>query len=289
MQPPSAMRKTVVPSSPVTAVVPFLKEGRHGFRLDEGEGSGGLFFAGEEDTEMVAAIDIAGMAVAFPIGIGLALVIGVGVSYYNERGGNPWILLIGVVCIVVAIVLNSVAYRRLSSDTKTTGKGIALSVICGVLMGFFYRFVADSMAPDFAQPTSGLLTPYAALFIFSIGIFISNFLFNSIVMYKPVTGPKTNYLAYFKEGNIKLHLIGILGGVIWGIGMSFSIMASVEAGYAISYGLGQGATMVAALWGVLVWKEFAGAPKSVNRLLILMFTLFVIGLVLIIISRLSTS
>ena len=74
-------------------------------------------------------------------------------------------------------------------------------------------------------------------------------------MVKPFVGEPVPFGDYFKKGNPKLHLIGILGGVIWGVGMSVNNMASDTAGRAISYGLGQGATMVAALWGVFIWKE----------------------------------
>jgi glucose uptake protein len=154
-------------------------------------------------------------------------------------------------------------------------------------MGFFYRFVVASMTTDFTNPDIGLLTPYSAMFVFSIGLFISNFVFNTWFMYKPVTGGKVSYADYFKLGSPKLHLIGILGGLIWGAAMEFSLIASEQAGYAISYGLGQGATMISAAWGVFVWKEFAKAPKSTNKLLAAMFVLFIVGLSLIVIARVN--
>jgi glucose uptake protein len=152
-------------------------------------------------------------------------------------------------------------------------------------MGFFFRFVAAATSTDFTEPEAGLFTPYSAVFVFSIGILLSNFLWNSWFMYKPVQGDKTTYADYFRLGTLKLHAIGILGGIIWGIGMSLSLIASEKAGFAISYGLGQGATMVAAAWGVFIWKEFKDAPKGTNRYIAMMFTLFIVGLVLIIYSR----
>ena len=114
-------------------------------------------------------------------------------------------------------------------------------------MGFFYKYVAASMVTDFIMPEPGKLTPYTALVIFSIGIFVSSFLFNTINMYSPFSGEKVTFRDYFTKGNTKLHMIGILGGVIWGVGMSFNIIASEQAGPAIAYGLGQGATLVAAI------------------------------------------
>ncbi len=233
---------------------------------------------------LVAAIDIAGMAIAFPIGIGIALVLGVIVNYAAVPDGDPLLLFGGVGLVALAIVVDALAYKRISKGAATT-KGILISLAAGVLMGFFYRFVAASMSEDFANPTAGLLTPYTAVFMFSIGIFISNFIFNTFFMYKPISGDKVTYTDYFKQGTPKLHLIGILGGVIWCLGFLLNMIAAGEAGFAISYGLGQGATMVAAIWGIFIWKEFKNAPKGTNNLLGLMFFLFISGLTLIIMAK----
>lgn len=235
---------------------------------------------------LVIAIDIAGMAVAFPLGVGLALALGVGVNYIVNPTGNPIFIFVGVALIVVAMILNATAYKRMpAKGKKNVNKGIIISIIAGLLMGIFYPIVIDSMAGNFNTPEAGKLTPYTALVIFSIGVFLSNFVFNTIVMYKPISGEKTSYKEYFKLGTPKLHLIGILGGVIWGVGMLFNVVASGAAGPAISYGLGQGATLVAALWGVFVWKEFKGAPKGTNLIIAFMFIAFVIGLGLIIAAK----
>jgi len=235
---------------------------------------------------LVAAIDIAGMAVAFPVGIGLALVIGVIKSYIDTPEGNPTLLFAGVLSVAVAIVLNALAYKRLPKEGSVdVRKGLALSIIAGIAMGFFYPFVVQSMATDFASPEAGKLTPYGAVFIFSLGLFFSNFAWNTFVMYRPFTGEKVSYADYFKQGTPRLHVVGLLGGAIWSIGMAFSIIASGAASPAIAYGLGQGATMVAAFWGVFVWKEFKNAPEGTNRLIMLMFASFIVGLGLIIAAR----
>ncbi len=234
---------------------------------------------------LVAAISIAGMAVAFPIGIGLALVLGVVVNYVATPLGNPVLLFAGVGLVTAAIVINALAYRKIPTSTaSTTSKGIIISLLAGFLMAFFYRFVAASMATDFVTPEVGKLTPYSASVIFALGLLISNFLWNTIFMYKPLAGEKVTYADYFKKGDTRLHLIGILGGAIWSLGMTFNIIAAEQAGFAISYGLGQGATLVAAFWGVFIWKEFKGA-KGVNGLLSAMFLFFIVGLALIIVSR----
>jgi glucose uptake protein len=237
---------------------------------------------------LVIAIDIAGMAVAFPIGIGLALVIGVVVNYIKYPIGDPLLLSVGVLLVVIAILMDAKAYKNISAgNNKVSTKGIVLSLAAGVLMGFFFRFVADSISADYTNPEPGKFTPYGALFVFSIGIFISSFLWNSIVMAKPFSGSPVKYKDYFTQGNIKLHSIGWLGGIIWALGMSFSLLASEQAGFAISYGLGQGATMVAAIWGVFVWKEFKTADAKTKRLINMMFGFFIIGLVMIIYARLN--
>lgn len=237
---------------------------------------------------IVAATAIAGLAVAFPIAVGLALVIGVIVNYIATPLGNPYLLFIGLALVVAAILVDAAAYRKLPQEKKGVHtKGIIISIISGILMGFFYRFVAASMATDFATPEAGMLTPYSAMFVFTIGIFISNFVFNTWFMYKPVQGNAVSYKDYFRLGSPKMHLIGILGGIIWCTAMEFNLIASEEAGFAISYGLGQGATMVSAAWGVFVWKEFANAPKGTNKMLAAMFALFIIGLSLIVIARLN--
>ena len=234
---------------------------------------------------LVAAISLAGMSVAFPVGIGLALVVGVIVNYIDSPIGSSTLLFSGVALVVVAILLNANAYRKLSAQQqKVPTKGLVLAVVAGLLMGLFYKYVANSMFPDFSVPIAGKLSPYTAVFLFSIGILASNLVFNTLLMHKPFEGAPLRFGDYW-DGTRKSHLMGVLGGVIWCVGMSFSILASDKAGPAISYGLGQGATVVAALWGIFVWKEFKGAPKGVPTMLNAMLCLYVIGLGLIIAAR----
>ena len=236
---------------------------------------------------LVAAIEIAGMAVAFPVGIGLALVIGVVVNYLAAPVGNVTVLLAGVVLVTLAIALDAVAYRRLlGSSVGVSTKGLILSVTCGVLMGMFYRFVAAAMYTDPLHAEAGKLGPYAAVFIFAWGIFLSSFIWNTIAMKQPVAGAPVSFADYF-AGTARAHLTGIAGGLIWGLGMSLNLIASGRAGFAISYGLGQGATMIAAFWGVFVWKEFSGAPSGTPKLLAAMFACFLAGLALIVLARTS--
>ena len=211
-----------------------------------------------------AAISICGMSVAFPVGVGLALVLGVLINYFTLAKGEPLFLFIGVALIVVAILLNALAYRKARTGVhKVPLKGIWIAIVAGVIMSFFYR------------------TSYTAVFLFSLGVFGSNFLFNTLAMKYPVNDVPISISQYFK-GRFPTHLVGIAGGVIWCIGQTFSLIASEKAGSAISYGLGQGATLVSALWGILVWKEFKGCPRISVWLNIGMFVLFIGGLALLI-------
>jgi glucose uptake protein len=234
---------------------------------------------------LVAAIAIAGMSVAFPVGIGIALVLGVIVNYISNPQGNPILIFGGVTLIAMAIVLNAIAYQKLQSNfsEKVSKKGLILSVVSGCLMGLFYKYVAGSMATNFTIPETGKLTPYTALLFFAIGIVLSSFVFNSILMRRPFAGAPVSVRDYFK-GKTNDHLIGLMGGIIWSLGMSLSIIASGKAGPAISYGLGQGATVVAALWGIFVWKEFEKAP-STKPMLKIMLLLYIAGLAMIIVSK----
>lgn len=235
---------------------------------------------------LVVAIDIAGMAVAFPVAIGLALVIGVIANYLAEPVGDATFLFTGVGLVVAAIIVCALIYARLPQDgERSVGKGLAISLIAGLAMGFFYRFVAASISFDFANPEAGLMTPYSAGVVFAVGLLLSNILWLIPLQYRPISGDVAPLGAYFSRGTPLLHLVGILGGVIWCVGFSFSFIASGAAGPAISYGLAQGATMVAAFWGVFIWREFRDAPPGTAGMIAAMFGLFILGLGLIVYSR----
>ncbi|MEJ7914124.1 MAG: GRP family sugar transporter, partial [Chitinophagaceae bacterium] len=243
---------------------------------------GGIIF-NAANILLSAAIAIAGMAVAFPVGIGLALILGVLLNYFAAEKGDPVLIFAGVSLIMIAIVVNALAYRKANkAEKKVSSKGLLLSLLAGLLMSFFYRFIAGAMdLQNFENPAAGKMTPYTAVVVFSAGILLSNFLFNTILMKKPFEGAPTDYGAYF-NGKLSTHMVGILGGLIWGVGNSLNLIAAGKAGPAISYGLGQGATMVAALWGVFIWKEFKNAPPGTNSMIAAMFLFFLAGLSLLV-------
>jgi len=228
---------------------------------------------------LVFAIDSAGMSVAFPVGIGIALVIGTVQSYIQTPKGDPPLLFTGVGFIVVAMVFSAIAHRRLPrSGGRSPVAGLLSSILAGSLMGLFYPQLMRSISPNFnREPTvPGMLTPYAGLVLFGIGVLISNFLWNPIFM----RIAHVTYTGYFR-GSGRLHAIGVLGGCIWMLALGFNVLASGVAGPAISYALGQGATLVAALWGLFIWHEFRNAPAGTGKYLTLMLACYTLGLLLI--------
>ncbi len=253
---------------------------------------------------LVAAISLAGMSVAFPVGVGTALVVGVIWNYLLRPQGNPVLLFTGVGVVVGAIIVDAVAYRAhaalkvmsaiktgktKSTQKKVSPKALILCLVSGLLMGSFFPLVEMGKG----QPGGVEMGPYAIGFVFALGLFLSTFVFNLFFMNLPVEGEPVEMLDYFK-GSTKNHLLGVLGGVVWCVGTISSFVAAsapenVQVGPAISYALGQGATMISALWGLLVWKEFAGAGSQVRMLIALMLILFAIGLSLISVAPLFTN
>jgi glucose uptake protein len=239
---------------------------------------------------LVAAIDVAGLAVAFPVGIGLALVVGAVSSYLFSPAANPVLLFGGVAMVVVAIVLDAAAYRKREAGAPkdrsssvgrkaASTRGIVLSLVAGVLMGGWYPIATHGLG-NAAHPGTG---PYAIAFYFAIGVLLSTIPANLLLMAKPLDGkPPVDGSGYWRAP-LGWHLAGVLGGAIWCIGGVANFVASVAhlakpIGPAVSYSIGQGATMISACWGVFVWREFAGAPRSAKILLFFMFVFFLLGL-----------
>ena len=236
---------------------------------------------------LVAAISIAGLAIAFPIGGGIAWILGIAINYVlimlagKVATENPTTLWIGVAIIIAAIVLSGKIYAKTAKEKKQKStKGVILSVIAGLFIAFFYGFVVKSLDPSFVTGGTGNLTPYTGMIFFVVGVLISTIIINPIIMKKPIIGTPVAMSLYYK-GAIKEHASGVLGGMIWMMGMVFSFMAAGAANPAIAYALSNAAPVVAILWGIFVWSEFKGAPKGTNKLLALLLSLYVIGLVLI--------
>jgi len=234
---------------------------------------------------LVAAISIAGMSVAFPIGGGIGWTLGILINYIGKPEGNPAFLFGGTAFIILAIIMSMLSYQKLAANQKKpTLKGIVLSFLAGLCIAFFYRFVASSLATDFSPADAGKISSYTAVVFFSIGALICTAIVNPFFMSKPVQGEPVKMDVWFKAPT-RTHLLGMLGGAIWCLGNSVSFMSVGAASPAISYGLSNSAPVVAAIWGIFVWKEFKDAPKGTNLLLSLMFACYLAGLVLIVYSR----
>ncbi len=246
---------------------------------------------------VVGAISVAGMGVGFPIGVGLALVVGVIWNYCVNPQGNPFLLFSGVALVMAAIVVDAIAYRALAASKSAAGdmadaaakkaatwKGIKLAIVGGIMMGMFYPLV------EIGKKGEQGLGPYAVGFVFGLGVLVSVFVYNLYFMRFPIDGPRLTFGDYLK-GKAWVHFLGIVGGVMWITGSLSNFVAAsapkaLQVGPAISYAIGQGSCMVGALWGVLVWKEFAGGGARVNRLLTLMFVFYMAGLVIVSIAPL---
>lgn len=234
---------------------------------------------------LTASIAVAGMSVAFPIGGGIGWTLGILINYLGRPEGNPSLLFGGTAVIVLAILVSMQSYRKLADQQKKASfKGIILALLAGICIAFFYRFVASSLATDFTPAEAGKISSYTAVVFFSIGALASTIIINPFFMAKPVEGAPVKMSQWF-SGTKRAHLLGLLGGAIWCLGNSVSFMSVGAASPAISYGLSNAAPVVAALWGIFVWKEFKGAPKGTNLLLTLMFAFYIIGLVLIVYSK----
>ena len=232
---------------------------------------------------LVAAIEIAGLAVAFPVGIGLALVVGAVSSYLLAPGGNPLLLFGGVALVVVAIVLDAFAYRLREERQRSVGfRGVSISLIAGLLMGTFYPFVSKSMSGRHA------LGPYAVALIFTAGVALCALPANYVLMRRPIDGGDSVTMAGFWNASAAWHMWGILGGIIWSTGAVFNFVASRAhvVGPAVSYSIGQGATMISAAWGIFIWREFTDAPRLAKTLLAWMFLFFLCGLIAVAIAPL---
>ena len=224
---------------------------------------------------LVAAIDMAGLAVAFPISIGIALVVGVVLSYVQQPKGNAGFLALGVLCAFVAVVMDGKAYGAMvKAGRSVSKKSIITCVVSGVLMGLWAPFMTHAMT------RGNTLGPYSAAVFLTLGALISCFIWNIYFMKNPLIGEPVSFSGLF-SGPASGHLLGILGGVIWGTGTVFNLVAGSFTGVAISYAIGQSAPMVAALWGILAWKEFKGAGSSAKLYLALMFVFYGLAIALV--------
>ena len=237
---------------------------------------------------LLCVIEMAGMAVGFPVTVGVAILVGVTLSYIVNPVGNSLLIFLGMFCIISAVLFNARAYGYLSKNSKNNAsikKAIIIASIAGIVMGAYFPFLAQTISGNLVHISQGALTPYTAIAVFAVGSMVSNLLYNSYLMVRPLSGPRVYFKDYITHGSFKKHALGMLAGAITGIGIVSLIIATPKAGFAISYGMGQSATLIAALWGVLVWREFKNTPKRCALVIALMFAFFIIGLISIILAH----
>jgi len=223
---------------------------------------------------LVAAIDMAGLAVALPVSIGIALVVGTMLSYILQPTGNLLFLSLGVVFALIAVVFDGKAFGTLPGGRTVSSKSIVVCIVSGVLMGLWNPFVA------YGATRGHFLTPYSSVVFLTLGALLSCAIWNVYFMKKPLVGAPVDFAGFFRAP-ASGHFLGLLGGIIWGVGTMFNVVAGKATGFAISYAIGQSAPMVGALWGVFVWKEFAGAPSKGKTFLFLMFVSYCLAIFLI--------
>ena len=223
---------------------------------------------------LVAAIDMAGLAVALPVSIGIALVVGTLLNYILQPKGNLAFLALGVVCALLAVVFDGKAFGSLPGAQAASRKSIVICVVSGVLMGLWSPFTT------YGTTRGNALTPYSSVVFLTLGALLSCFIWNLYFMKKPLAGEPVDISGFF-SASASGHLLGLLGGVIWGIGTMFNVVAGKATAFAISYAIGQSAPMVGALWGIFVWKEFAGAGSRGKAYLSLMFVFYALAILLV--------
>jgi len=223
---------------------------------------------------LVAGIDMVGMATAFPVAIGIALVVGVVLSYIQQPKGNLAMLSAGVGCAVVAVILDGKAYSQLPAAKTVSRKGLVVSVVSGLLMGTWAPF--STRALTHGHP----LGEYGVCVFLTLGALLSCPIWNTYLMKHPLTGKPVEFSGFFR-GPMSGHLLGLFGGFVWCTGLVFFSVASHLTGVAISYAIGQSAPMVAALWGIFAWKEFAGANRKAQAFLALMFIFYALAILLV--------
>jgi glucose uptake protein len=172
------------------------------------------------------------------------------------------------------VILDGKAYGEVISGRSISRKSILTCIVSGVLMGLWAPFSTRALTHG------NTLGPYSIAVFLTGGALLSCFLWNVYFMKKPLVGEPVAFGGLFR-GPLSGHVLGLIGGGIWATGTVFNLVAANFTGVAISYSIGQSAPMVAALWGVFVWKEFAGANNRAKAYLAMMFVFYILAILLI--------
>lgn len=223
---------------------------------------------------LMVGINRVGMAVAFPVSVGLSLVFGTLLAYRITPKGDPFLLALSVGLIFCGILTNSLAYHYRATDNLTTQRlksGLGICIVSGILFTCSGPMLARAMA----SPSP--LAPYGACALYSFGSLIVSGPLLLYLMHYAIEGKPISLADYFTR-SFRNHAAGLLGGVVWGAGMLFTFLPAGVVGMPIALTIGQADSLVAALWGIFVWHEFQNSPPRARILLALMFIFFLGGL-----------
>jgi glucose uptake protein len=181
----------------------------------------------------------------------------------------------GVACALIAVILDGKAYAGLAKAGRAISrKSIVVCIVSGVLMGLWSPFTT------YGTTRGNALTPYSSVVFLTLGALLSCFVWNLYFMKNPLAGEPVGFGGFF-TAPASGHLLGLFGGLIWGTGTVFNVVAGKATTFATSYAIGQSAPMVAALWGLLVWKEFTGSGAGAKVYLTLMFVFYALAILLV--------
>lgn len=240
---------------------------------------------------LLGAVSVTGMAMAFPVGMGCALIVAALWNFAMNPGVSIGFVIGGAVVLAGAIAFSVLAWKTMAATKlkaqveanpgrvrkpKSSLKPVMLSLVGGVMLGSFVPLIQMGSAGE-----NGL-GPYAMGFIFSLGVVFSTFVFNLFFMNLPVQGKPIEIAEYFRA-KLQRHGLGVIGGIVWYIGLIATLIkvrleGSARVGEALGYSLAQGSIVIAALCGLLLWKEYQGADSAARLRLGLMFILLVVGI-----------
>jgi len=255
--------------------------------------AGGVFNLG--NLLMVAAASLAGIAVAATIAVGAGLIVGVVLALVFGTDSSLALMVAGAVVMLSAILIDIRGFTFLAKvmdseiarnwkhkhrrPPKTGLKSVWLSLAAGVFLGCSYPLAGLSTETELG------LRPYAVAFLFGVGVICSTPVLVLLFMNVPVEGRPLPITAYLKAG-IMQHLYGLAGGAIFATGVvSFLLATVVQSGESLIDGAGyliiEASILVAALWGLLYWKEFKAVPSPGKQLMFASLAVIAVAMALI--------
>jgi glucose uptake protein len=241
---------------------------------------------------IMAALSVAGLTVAYLIGVALMLAGGMVIVYVYSPAGNGVMLWGSAAVVFAAAILMAVSYRMFTMErlvalmregkTKSTRKVVTLK---GQLLAIGGGLVAGGFYPLLNAAKSGEngLGPYGIGLFFAVGIAITTVIFNLFFMNLPVHGDPVDFAAYF-NGKAKFHWLGIGGGALFYIGLIATLVAARAEGTNIvaplvSRGILLGSVIVGLIWGLFGWGEFSTASGRIKGIVAIAVFIFVVGAV----------